>query len=213
MARTQADIAEAARRLRNVDISRYVEGVQSDAAPIEDTIPAPATKETGAKPAYFTEVVPAALRETNIVAKPASPTKKGTASAGDILLAIIMLVVASIAIAWVLRLLYRCVMAIWSRLTTTASTCSTAISHKVGEVGAIWFLVVLRGRLIVRASTYLMALQQDGATTASANRLASSIDSFAANQLRNGAMYHVNEVFNGSRLAMISEARLRGFKG
>jgi hypothetical protein len=141
-------------------------------------------------------------------AEQSSPT-----SITGIALSIIMLVVAVIVLVLLLRLIVDCIRALLGRVTATASTCTTAISKRAEDVGSVWFLTVLRGRLVVRASTYLMALSQEDATTISANRLASSIDTYAANQLRHGAMFHVNEVFNGSRLALISEARLRGFNG
>lgn len=93
--------------------------------------------------------------------------------------------------------------------TSKVSACLTALSKIAGTI----MFFVLRGRLIVQASTYLMALAQPYATPETANRTAHSIDTFAAMQLITGALHHSNELFNGSRLALISEARLQGFSG
>lgn len=131
-----------------------------------------------------------------------------------------MVVGVAILIALLLRALWRllkrlCNMLImlWTGLTVRVFSCLNALKQTSSIIEAAWFIFALRGRLTVRASTYLMVLSQTGATRYSANKLALSIDSFAATHLRNAAMYHVNEVFGGSRLSLISEARLQGFLG
>lgn len=82
----------------------------------------------------------------------------------------------------------------------------------VMAVCAVWYYSMLRGRLTVRASTYLMLISE-GNSEDHANKIALAVDLFAANQLKNGAMYHVNEVYGGRQLALIADARLQGFKG
>lgn len=78
---------------------------------------------------------------------------------------------------------------------------------------AFWYWSMIRGRLLVRASTYLMSLERPDATPELANRLALSIDHYATKELMQGSLFHCQEVFNGRQLALISEARLRGFRG
>lgn len=78
---------------------------------------------------------------------------------------------------------------------------------------AFWYWSLLRGRLLVRASTYLMHMERPDATPELCNRLALSVDLYAAKQLAPGALYHCREVFGGHQLALISEARLQGFIG
>lgn len=95
------------------------------------------------------------------------------------------------------------------KISNCLSGCKTALYKLSGLV--VFF--VLRGKLTVQASTYLLALAQHEATPEMANRTAQSIDTYAALQLIAGALHHSNEVFNGSRLALISEARLCGFRG
>lgn len=77
----------------------------------------------------------------------------------------------------------------------------------------VWWHFKLKGRRIARAYTYLMILERDGATIDGSHRVALSIDMFAANQLKPRTMLHVNEVFKGSHLALITEARSQGFRG
>lgn len=78
---------------------------------------------------------------------------------------------------------------------------------------AFWWWSMIRGRLLVRASTYLMHMTRPDATPELCNGLALSIDLHAAKELMPGSLYHCRELFNGHQLSLISEARLRGFRG
>jgi len=78
---------------------------------------------------------------------------------------------------------------------------------------AFWWWSMIRGRLFVRASTYLMYMTRPDATPELCNGVALSLDHFAAKELMPGALYHCRELFNGHQLALISEARLQGFRG
>jgi len=202
---TQREIEQAASKLlQNKDtaaaIDAYTARIHSDMEPAKGDI-IPTANTTGDQSKAVTEST----------AQPIDDDLPLTVS--EVVISIITLITISVVIALILRFAYRSFLVIWVKFTSTASTCSNNLTHKAHEVRALWFLIVLRGRLLVRAATYIMALQQDGATTDSANRVASSIDSFAANKLRSWAMTHVYESFSGSRLALISEARLRGFNG
>lgn len=101
----------------------------------------------------------------------------------------------------------------WVKLKSMTPTLLSPLTASSSYLNLTWFLLAKRGKITVRASTYLMAIAQNDATPETANRLAFSIDSYAAYQLRTAALYHLNEAYSGSRLAMISEARLRGFRG
>jgi len=78
---------------------------------------------------------------------------------------------------------------------------------------AFWYWSLLRGRLLVRASAYLTHMKRPDATPELCNRLALSIDLYAAKELMPGSLFHCQELFNGRQLALISEARLQGFRG
>lgn len=79
-------------------------------------------------------------------------------------------------------------------------------------IGAAWYYASLRGRLTVRAYTYLSELSYGG-TEEAANKLALSIDLHAASKLSGIAMEHVKYTYAGNQSAMISHARLKGFRG
>jgi len=76
-----------------------------------------------------------------------------------------------------------------------------------------WWYFKLKARRLAKAYTYLMILKRNGSTIDSSNRIALSIDMFAADQLKPSTMLHVNQVFNGNPAALISEARSQGFRG
>ena len=77
-------------------------------------------------------------------------------------------------------------------------------------VGAVWYYAVSRGRLTVRAYTYLNALASGN--TEEANQLARRVDSYAAGRMSEIAMDHVKYAYAGNQSAMISRARLKGFR-
>lgn len=126
---------------------------------------------------------------------------------------ILTLVMASIIIALMLKAVLFCFRCIWATFASTSANISKAVTERTGYIRLTWFLLAKRGKVTVRASTYLMALAQTNTTPETANRLAFSIDSYAAYHLRAAALHHLNETYKGSRLALISEARLRGFTG
>ncbi|TGU70314.1 hypothetical protein E4633_19190 [Geomonas terrae] len=95
---------------------------------------------------------------------------------------------------------------------TTCRTCLMSIPLTIKLI-KLSFFFAFRGKITVRASTYLIMLSLPDATPESANKLALSIDTYAAKELLPGTLSHLNEMFNGSHLALISEARLRGFHG
>lgn len=113
----------------------------------------------------------------------------------------------------ILEAVYYCCKPGWLKLKNITSALLHPLTSRASYLRLAWFLLAKRGKITVRASTYLMALAQTDTTPETANRLAFSIDSYAAYHLRTAALYHLNEVYNGSRLAMISEARLKGFRG
>jgi len=127
---------------------------------------------------------------------------------------ILTLVMVSIIIALLLQATLFCCKCIWTTFASTSASISKALTDKTEYIRFTWFLLAKRGKVTIRASTYLMALDTQADTTPeTANRLAFSIDSYAAYQLRTAALYHLNQAYSGSRLAMISEARFRGFRG
>lgn len=79
-------------------------------------------------------------------------------------------------------------------------------------IAGLWYFSMIRGRLSVRAAAYLLALE-NGASPQEANRFALSIDMYEAAKRKNEVMYCVQQVYGGSQLALISEARLMGFIG
>lgn len=126
---------------------------------------------------------------------------------------------AALAVGWLcvafwrlLKMTWELFIMLWYGLINKVAACLTTLLKPFAAIGTIWFFA-LRGRLTVRASTYLMALSQPNATPELCNRLALSIDTYAAKQLLPETRYHLNSVFNGNSLALISEARLQGFIG
>ncbi len=133
----------------------------------------------------------------------------------DIGAAIALLIIVGLVLFLfgIVEAVYYCCKPGYIKLKNMTSTLLRPLTARASYVRLVWFLLAKRGKITVRASTYLMALAEADATPEAANRLAFSIDSYAAYQLRSSAIYHLNEVYSGSRLAMISEARLRGFAG
>lgn len=90
---------------------------------------------------------------------------------------------------------------------------SILITVLVVAVIGVWRHFRLKERRIARAYTFLTILKRDGSTVDSSNRMALTIDMFAANQLKARTALHIDKVFNGKHLALISEARAQGFRG
>lgn len=128
-------------------------------------------------------------------------------------IALCIMIMLVLFLLGIVEAVYYCCKPGWTKLKNITSTLSGPFTARAGYLRLAWFLLAKRGKITVRASTYIMALAQHDATPEIANRLAFSIDSYAAYQLRPAALYHLNEAYSGSRLAMISEARLRGFRG
>lgn len=80
-------------------------------------------------------------------------------------------------------------------------------------VVGVWRYSKLKVRRVARAYTFLTILGRSGSTVDSSNRIASTIDMFAANQLKEPIMLHVVDVFEGSQQALLLEARAKGFRG
>jgi hypothetical protein len=80
-------------------------------------------------------------------------------------------------------------------------------------MGGIWWYFKLRERLLARAYTFLVILKRPESTVESSNWVALSIDMYAASQVRQAIGEHVDLAFNGSRPALLAEARAQGFRG
>lgn len=89
----------------------------------------------------------------------------------------------------------------------------TALMLTAALMVGVWWYFKLKHRLLVRAYTYLVVLKRPGSTVESSNWVSLSIDMYAANQVKQASMEHVDEVFNGSRAALLAEARAQGFRG
>lgn len=130
---------------------------------------------------------------------------------------VLLAITGSVLFSVILFFLFRMMLKYW--LTRFGNFISSLVSsvlsvlYKFFEPIRLLLFFVQRGKLTARASTYLIALEQPDATQLFANKLALSIDTYAAKELLPGTIYHLNEVFNGNKLALISEARLRGFIG
>ncbi len=77
----------------------------------------------------------------------------------------------------------------------------------------VWWYFKLRGRLLVRAYTYLVLQKRPGATMESSNWMALSIDMYAANQVQQAMREYMDQAYGGSRTALLAEARAQGFRG
>lgn len=125
---------------------------------------------------------------------------------------IIAVICFAIAVLRLLRTTYDFLVLLCCWLAKKVSACVAMLTNACSFIALFGFLV-LRGRLTVRASSYLLAMSRPNATPELCNRLALSIDAYAAKQLLPETRYYLNEFFNGNRLALISEARLQGFMG
>lgn len=75
-------------------------------------------------------------------------------------------------------------------------------------IGGLWWLSISRASLAVRAYVYLAEVN-GGNTAEEANLIAARIDTHAASSLAPSAMEYAR--MTGGQLAMISQARQRGF--
>lgn len=73
-----------------------------------------------------------------------------------------------------------------------------------------WYWTLNRGLRIIRAYMYLNHLEL-GMSPDEANLAANRIDSYGAIQFVPGAKSRINREYGGVRIAMLSDARLRGF--
>lgn len=80
-------------------------------------------------------------------------------------------------------------------------------------LAAFWWYAKRREMLLARAYTYLVILKRPGSTVESSNWVTHSIDMYGARQIRKAIREHVDEVYSGSRAALIAEARAQGFLG
>lgn len=81
----------------------------------------------------------------------------------------------------------------------------------VALVAAFYFLTK-RGTKAVQAYVYL-ASRSEGESEFSANNIALRIDTHNASTLNDAMLLFCKHCYNGKQLAMISSARLDGFKG
>lgn len=77
---------------------------------------------------------------------------------------------------------------------------------------ALWMYAGSRGRLTVRAFIYLSELSA-GRAEEEANKTALSVDSNAASKFSSVTRNYVKMFYGGKQLDLISEARLKGFRG
>jgi hypothetical protein len=78
---------------------------------------------------------------------------------------------------------------------------------------ALWWYFKLKGRRLARAYSYLVLQKRPGSTIESSNWMALSIDMYAANQVKQAMREHLDQVYGGSRPALLAEARAQGFRG
>lgn len=76
----------------------------------------------------------------------------------------------------------------------------------------LFIFSISRGKKAVQAYVYLAA-RSEGASEGAANQVASRIDSHAAGGLNDAMLTFAKHCYNGKQLAMISAARLDGFRG
>jgi len=77
----------------------------------------------------------------------------------------------------------------------------------------VWWFFNMRVIRLARAYTYLRILARAGSTPESSNRIALSIDMYAANQMKPTTTSHVNDVYQGSQPALLADAKSKGFHG
>ena len=120
-----------------------------------------------------------------------------------------------IAVIWsvlLIRGLWRFLKVLWEKISSGCVAGVMTLKPVSEALGMALFIYVFRGRLTVRAAGYIIAIE-DGATPYEANAFASSIDSFAATKRMPEVMTCVQQMYGGSKLALISEARLMGYRG
>ena len=76
---------------------------------------------------------------------------------------------------------------------------------------AAFFFMVKRGKKAVQAYVYLAA-RSEGKGEFEANDIASRIDTYSAGHLNQAMLVFCKHCFGGRQLAMISSARLDGFR-
>lgn len=81
----------------------------------------------------------------------------------------------------------------------------------VAIVVALFFFGMSRGKKAVRAYVYLAA-RSEGKSELEANNLASTVDTHHAGQLNAAMLTFAQHCYNGSQLAMISDAKMNGFR-
>jgi len=121
---------------------------------------------------------------------------------------IAIIIIGLVLAIYLLRLLWRLFGYSMFAIATKWRWFKAIISTTIEPV----LFLIKNGKLTVRASTYLVLLHS-GSTQMDANRAALSIDTYAAKGLMLGALQHVASSYNGIRLALISDARLKGFLG
>jgi hypothetical protein len=129
----------------------------------------------------------------------------------EILLNILSFAVVLVIGVFVLIGLRWLAVTIGNLLKTLSIRINAFLVFVLSRIGVALF-VIKRGRLTVRASTYLLLIE-GGADVLEANKAALSIDTYAACELRRGAVFHLEERYQGKQLALISAARLNGFLG
>lgn len=189
---TQADINKAVDSLSPAAIAehtRYTAETAAQNAPMKAGIaPPPVDVDPYAAPT-FAQTATAALHDSN--------TTVSNDNLGFILVAVVVSLIA---------LVYMC-RAMVSVGNYVARICNDIKS----ELGRRWF-ILFKGKLTVRASTYLIKVSC-GATQEEANRIALSIDTYAAQKLIAPTLQHVASDYNGLQAALVSAARLKGFLG
>jgi len=77
----------------------------------------------------------------------------------------------------------------------------------------IWRHVKSKEMRVARAYTYLAILKRQGSTEEVANMVALTTDGYGARQLKREIALHIDEKYNGSQQAMISDAKAKGYRG
>ncbi len=120
-------------------------------------------------------------------------------------------IATALALFWLTVIMWYLLRKPFAWLAALMQSFISKISRQFSIVPMIWFYA-LRGTLTVRAAGYLLGLA-DGWSKEEANRFAYSIDTFAAYKRKHEVAQCIHQVYAGNRLALISDARLRGFRG
>lgn len=86
-----------------------------------------------------------------------------------------------------------------------------AILFSVFVIISVFFFLMKRGAKAVQAYVYLAA-RSEGRSEFDANDIASRIDTYSAGNLNQAMLVFCKHCYGGRQLAMISSARLDGFK-